>query len=160
MSHDKISISRTLAQIDAIPASHSIGVEALEKLGGPCVLDYLVREGDQLPKRGKRTFKAGKSLCAGAPGSMRFRLWEGGIKEPITDNRFIGVFEIKSCDFSDGVIAKGADLICDYEVLKLGQHNPRRNCPVYAPGYLQKRQKLLFTPRRPDRLHKGVQMAQ
>ena len=35
------------ASIDAIPASHSIGVEARDKVGGRLVLDYLVREGDQ-----------------------------------------------------------------------------------------------------------------
>jgi hypothetical protein len=44
------------------PASHSIGVEARDKIGGRLVLDYLVREGDQLPKKGKKTFKAGESL--------------------------------------------------------------------------------------------------
>lgn len=120
LTQDKISISRTAAQIDAIPASHSIGVEALEKIGGRFILDYLVREGDQLPKKGKKTFKAGESLRAGSAGSIKFKLWEGGIEDPVTDNRFIGMFEIKGSDFSDGVIAKGADLICDYEVLDSG----------------------------------------
>jgi len=120
LSQDKISISRTAAQIDAIPASHSIGVEALEKLGGRFILDYLVREGDQLPKKGKKTFKAGESLRSGAAGSIKFKLWEGGIEDPVSDNRFIGMFEIKGSDISDGVIAKGADLICEYEVLDSG----------------------------------------
>lgn len=120
LTKDKISISRTAAQIDAIPASHSIGVEALEKIGGRLVIDYLVREGDQLPKKGKKTFKAGESLRAGSAGSIKFKLWEGWIDDPITDNRFIGMFEIKGSDFSDGVIAKGADLMCEYEVLDSG----------------------------------------
>jgi molecular chaperone DnaK len=120
LSQDKIAISRTAAQIDAIPASHSIGVEALEKIGGRFILDYLVREGDQLPRKGKKTFKAGESLRAGAAGSIKFKLWEGGIEDPVSDNRFIGMFEIKGSDISDGVIAKGADLICEYEVLDSG----------------------------------------
>ena len=120
LSQDKIAISRTAAQIDAIPASHSIGVEALEKIGGRFIVDYLVRDGDQLPKKGKKTFKAGESLRAGAAGSIKFKLWEGGIEDPVSDNRFIGMFEIKGSDISDGVIAKGADLICDYEVLDSG----------------------------------------
>ncbi|MGK5035709.1 Hsp70 family protein [Janthinobacterium sp. LB3P118] len=120
LAQDRIVISRTAAQIDAIPASHSVGVEALEKMGGRLVLDHLVREGDQLPKKGKKTFKAAESLRAGAAGSIKLKLWEGGIEDPVSDNRFIGIFEIRGADFSDGVIAKGADLICEYEVLDSG----------------------------------------
>lgn len=42
LQQDKITITRTAATVDAIPASHSIAIEALEKLGGRPVLDYLV----------------------------------------------------------------------------------------------------------------------
>lgn len=120
LTQDKFTISRTAAQIDAIPASHSIGVEALDKIGGGTILEYLVREGDQLPQKGKKTFKALESLRAGAAGSIKFKIWEGNIQDPITDNRFVGVFEIKGSDLSDGVIGKGADLLCDYEILDSG----------------------------------------
>lgn len=120
LQDDKIVISRTAASIDAIPASHSIGVEARDKLGGRLVLDYLVREGDQLPKKGKKTFKTEESLKAGSTGSIKFKLWEGEISDPINDNRFIGMFEIKGSDFDDGVIAAGAEMICEYEVLDSG----------------------------------------
>jgi molecular chaperone DnaK len=120
LSEDKIVIVRTAASIDAIPASHSVGVEARDKVGGRLSLDYLVREGDQLPKKGKKTFKAGESLKAGSAGSIKFKLWEGDISDPINDNRFIGMFEIKGTDFDDDVIAAGAELICEYEVLDSG----------------------------------------
>lgn len=120
LREDKIVIARTAASIDAIPASHSVGVEARDKVGGRLSLDYLVREGDQLPKKGKKTFKAGESLKAGSAGSIKFKLWEGDISDPINDNRFIGMFEIKGTDFDDGVIAAGAELICEYEVLDSG----------------------------------------
>lgn len=120
LREDKIVIARTAASIDAIPASHSVGVEARDKVGGRLVLDYLVREGDQLPKKGKKTFKAGESLKAGSAGSIKFKLWEGEISDPISDNRFIGMFEIKGTDFDDGVIAAGAEMICEYEVLDSG----------------------------------------
>jgi len=120
LQDDKIVISRTAASIDAIPASHSIGVEARDKLGGRLVLDYLVREGDQLPKKGKKTFKTEESLKAGSTGSIKFKLWEGEISDPINDNRFIGMFEIEGSDFHDGVIAAGAEMICEYEVLDSG----------------------------------------
>lgn len=120
LREDKIVIARTAASIDAIPASHSVGVEARDKVGGRLSLDYLVREGDQLPKKGKKAFKAGESLKAGSAGSIKFKLWEGDISDPINDNRFIGMFEIKGTDFNDGVIAAGAELICEYEVLDSG----------------------------------------
>ena len=120
LREDKIVIARTAASIDAIPASHSVGVEARDKVGGRLSLDYLVREGDQLPKKGKKTFKAGESLKAGSAGSIKFKLWEGDISDPINDNRFIGMFEIKGTDFDDGVIAAGAELICEYEMLDSG----------------------------------------
>lgn len=117
---DRIVISRTAASIDAIPASHSIGVEARDKLGGRLILDYLVREGDQLPKKGTKTFKTEESLKAGSTGTIKFKLWEGSISDPINDNRFIGMFEIKGSDFDDAVIAAGAELICEYEILDSG----------------------------------------
>ena len=120
LAHNRLKIARTAAQIDAIPASHSLGVEAREKLGGQLVLDYLVREGEQLPKKGKKTFKAEESLRAGAPGSIKFKLWEGEIENPIHDNEFIGLFEIRGSDLSEGVIARGADLVCEYEMLDSG----------------------------------------
>src|SRR3546814_11362101 len=44
LREDKIVIARTAASIDAIPASHSVGVEARDKVGGRLRLDYLVRE--------------------------------------------------------------------------------------------------------------------
>ena len=120
LKEDKIVISRTAASIDAIPASHSIGVEAREKLGGRLVLVYLVREGDQLPKKGKKTFKTEESLRAGSTGSIKFKLWEGEIADAVNDNRFLGMFEIKGSDFDDGVIAAGAELVCEYEILDSG----------------------------------------
>jgi len=120
LKEDKIVIARTAASIDAIPASQSIGIEAREKLGGRLVLDYLVREGDQLPKKGKKTFKAEESLRAGSTGSIKFKLWEGEIADPVNDNRFIGMFEIKASDFDDGVIAAGAELVLEYEILDSG----------------------------------------
>ena len=120
LREDKIVISRTAASIDAIPASHSIGVEVHEKLGGRLVLDFLIREGDMLPKKDRKIFRTEESLKAGSVGSIKFKLWEGEISDPINDNRFIGLFEIKGADFVDGVIAAGAELICEYEVLDSG----------------------------------------
>ncbi len=120
LEQDKIVITRTAATVDAIPASHSVGIEVLEKLGGRPVLDYLVRSGDSLPKNGKKVLKAAESLKASATGSLNLKLWEGEIEDPITDNRPIGVLKISGSDFSDGVIPAGADLECEYEILDSG----------------------------------------
>lgn len=118
---DKIVIARTAASIDAIPASHSISIAAKEKIGGALTLVHLVKEGEQLPKKGKVTFKAEESLRAGSAGSLIFQLWEGDIREPIIDNRPIGSFKITGKDFEEGVITAGAELICEYEIQDSGR---------------------------------------
>src|SRR3546814_13630732 len=117
LREDKIVIARTAASIDALPASHSVGVEARDKVGGRLSLDYLVREADQLPKKGKKTFQAGEFLKAGSAGSIKFTLWEGDIYDTINDIRFIGMFEITGTAFADGVIAAGAELLCSSDML-------------------------------------------
>ena len=120
LEQDKIVITRTAAAVDAIPASHSVGVEVLEKLGGRPVLDYLVRSGDSLPKKGKKILKAAEALKSGASGSLNFKLWEGEIEDPLTDNRPIGVLKISGSDLEGDVIPAGADLECDFEILDSG----------------------------------------
>ncbi|NCB57889.1 MAG: Hsp70 family protein [Gammaproteobacteria bacterium] len=120
LEQDNIVITRTAATVDSIPASHSIAIAALDKVGGPQVLEYLVKSGDSLPKKGKKTFKAAESLKAGSTGSLNFALWEGEIEDPITDNRPIGVLKIAGSDFDDGIIPAGADLECEYEILDSG----------------------------------------
>jgi molecular chaperone DnaK len=120
LKEDRIVIARTAASIDGIPASHSIGIEVLSKIGGKPTLECLIAEGDQLPKKGKITFRAVESLKAGSAGSINFKVWEGDIKDPVSDNRFVGLFSIKGSDFENGVIPAGAELICDYEMLDSG----------------------------------------
>ena len=119
LKQDKIVITRTAATVDAIPASHSIGIEVLEKLGGAPTIEWLVRTGDQLPTKRTRIFKAGESLKASSTGSLNFKLLEGESDEP-SDNRFIGLLKITGDDFDDGVIPAGGDLQCDYEMLDSG----------------------------------------
>lgn len=120
LENNRIVITRTAATIDGIPASSSIGIEVNEK--GRAELEYLIHEGDQLPKKGTLKFKAKTSLRAGSSGEpFRFKIWEGEIKDPVTDNRFVGEFLIKGSDFDEGVISQGAELLCEYEVLDSGQ---------------------------------------
>ena len=116
----EITITKILATIGAIPASHSIGVEVVDKLGGVPVLEFLVNEGDALPKKGSITFKAGQTLKAGSNDSINIKLWEGDIQSPITDNRFIGVLKISGTSIDSGVVPTGADIECDYEMSDSG----------------------------------------
>jgi molecular chaperone DnaK len=120
LENNKLLITRTAVTIDAIPSSSSIGIEVLDKLGGRPVMEYLVREGDPLPKKCKKIFKASESLRAGGPGAIYFKVWEGEIEDPVTDNRFVGMLSITGADFDEGVISAGAELVCEYEVLDSG----------------------------------------
>lgn len=86
------------------------------------MLDFLVKEGDSLPKKGQKTYKAAESLKAGSNGVINFKLWEGDIDDPVTDNCPIGLFMIRGHDFESGVISAGADLICEREASGLRQH--------------------------------------
>lgn len=115
-----IVIIKTLATIGAIPASHSVGVEVVDKLGGVPVLEFLVNEGDALPKKGSIKFKAGQTLKAGTNDSINIKLWEGNIQSPINDNRFIGVLKIAGTDIDSGVVPTGADIECEYEMSDSG----------------------------------------
>ncbi len=135
LQNNKIAITRTAATVDAIPASSSIGIEVLDKLGGRPVLEYLVKEGESLPKKGKCIFKAGESLRAGSSGTFNFKIREGEIKDPVTDNRFIGLFSIKGTDFEDGVITAGADLVCDYEILDSGNVIIKVSVPIIGGSF-------------------------
>jgi molecular chaperone DnaK len=120
LESNKILITRTAATIDAIPSSSSIGIEVLDKLGGRPVMEYLVRVGEPLPQKGEKRFKATESLRAGGLGAIDFKIWEGEIEEPVTDNRFVGALSITGADFDEGVIAAGAELVCEYEILDSG----------------------------------------
>lgn len=121
LTQDRIVIARTAATVDSIPASHSIGIEVKDRAGGSTLLDWLVRAGDPLPVQGSRTYGAEETLKAGSAGSLNFRLWEGEIEDEVQDNRFIGCFRLSGHDFDDGVIAAGAELTLDYEILDSGQ---------------------------------------
>ena len=119
LEQDRIAITRTAATVDAIPASHSIGIEVLEKLGDSPTIDWLVRAGDRLPKKGTKNYKAAESLKAGSPISLNFKVLEGESNEP-SDNRLIGLLKISGKDFDDGVIPAGENLQCDFEMLDSG----------------------------------------
>lgn len=120
LSSDRLVIRRVPAAVRAIPASQAIALKVLDRVGGKAVPLYLVRENEQLPKRGTVSLRAGKRLIAGSGESLVFTLWEGDIPDPIEDNRYIGTYRIPGASFSSGVIAVGADILCEYEITEAG----------------------------------------
>lgn len=115
-----ISITKTVASINSITASHAIGVEILEKLGGSTTLEFIVKEDETLPKSGTINVRASKALRAGSDESINIKLWEGNILKPVDDNRFIGMLCISGTDFDSGVIPAGAIIECSYYISESG----------------------------------------
>ena len=121
IEQDKILITKTAATVDAIPASHSIALEVLDKPSDRQIPFYLIEKGESLPKKGSVELTADEELVAGSCASLKFILWEGTIENPIEKNRLIGCFKITGSDFDEGVISVGTDLICNYEILDSGE---------------------------------------
>lgn len=135
LEQDRIVVTRTASTIDAIPASHSVGIEVLERVGGRPVLEWLVRAGDPLPHRSQKTFKAAESLRAQSTGSLNFKLWEGEISDPISDNRMVGTFKVRGTDFEDGVISAGTEMVLDYEVSDSGAISVEVSVPTIQASF-------------------------
>ncbi|MBQ6582660.1 MAG: Hsp70 family protein [Mogibacterium sp.] len=132
---EEIVITRTLASIDAIPSSSSIAMEVIERLGGKSTLEFLVREGDPLPRKGSILVRAGQTVRAGSKEALNIRLWEGEIEPEISDNRFIGVLRISGKDIDAGVIPTGAEIECEYEVSDAGHIHLEASVPCIGATF-------------------------
>jgi molecular chaperone DnaK len=120
LATSRVVITKTAATVDAIPASHSIGMEVADRRGGRAGLLWLVRAGDPLPRRGVLKLRAAESLRAESDGSINLKLWEGEIEDRVSDNRFIGTMKIRGTDLDSGVIQAEAEILCQYEVADSG----------------------------------------
>ena len=109
-----------MAVIGTITASSPIAVKVLDRVGGKAVPVYLIEENDSLPRKGQVRFAAGQTVYAGSESALVFTLWEGGIKDPIEDNRYIGTYRISGKALPDGTVPVGAEIICDYEMSDSG----------------------------------------
>ena len=79
-----------------------------------------MEENDPLPKSGQITLVAGQTLHSGSEDALVFTLWEGGIKDPIEDNRYIGTYRVTGKSLPEGTVFAGAEIICDYEMSDSG----------------------------------------
>lgn len=148
LKQDVITIVRTAATIEGIPASHTISVITLDKVGGNEILDYLVREGENLPKEGKKIYKAAESIRAGSNKSLEFNLVEGDIESPARDNRPVGVFKVTGQDFDMGYITNGSDLEFDYKIGIDGSLNVQVSVPSIGATF--NHQVYINVAQRPD----------
>lgn len=121
LGNSRIIIAQTMATIGSIVASHSIGVEVrCNSDSSESTLEYLVREGDELPAKGIQYFRAAETIRAHSDNSINFKLWEGDIDTQVDDNRFIGCMTISGKDFDFGAIITGAQIICEYTISDSG----------------------------------------
>ena len=136
LENDTIFITQTFANVGALLAAHSIGVEVKERLGSSfSQLDYLVREGDTLPAKGQKKFRSGKKIRAGSDDSINFKLYQGEIADRIKDNLFIGALKISGEDFEFGTIIEGAEIICNYTIDDAGSINLEIEIPAIDESF-------------------------
>ena len=120
LSRDTVTITRTLATVQSIPASHSIAIKALDKVSGKAVPVFLIRQNDPLPFAGDISVLAGQRLPAGSEEALLFTLWEGEIEDPVEDNLYIGTYRIPGTMFSSGIISTGDEIRCHYTINESG----------------------------------------
>ncbi len=124
LEQDTIVVSRVSASVGAILASHSIGIEVKDSAFNDSVsLDYLVREGDKLPVKGTRKYKATETIKAGSENAIIIKMWEGDITDNISDNRYVGCMKLEGTDLEYGSIKAGAELLFNYTISEAGTVN-------------------------------------
>lgn len=136
LENNTIVITQTYANVSGLLANHSISVEVKERLGSSVSrLDYLVREGDTLPTKGTKKFRALKKIRAGSNDSINFKLWQGEIEDIPDENLFIGALKISGTDFDFGTIVEGAEIICNYTIDDAGSINLKVDIPVIGEEF-------------------------
>src|SRR3546814_6009109 len=60
-------------------------------------------------------FLADEAIKAGSQNSLDFKRLEGEIESPVTDNQWVSEVKSTGSELEQGRIAKGAELICEYE---------------------------------------------
>lgn len=115
-----IVISKVIASVSSIVSSQSIGIELMERVGTNTTLDFIVRDGERLPKHGSINLRSSSKIESGSDDSINIKLWEGEIQSPVEDNRFIGVLKISGTDFDYGCINIGDPIECEYHVYDSG----------------------------------------
>jgi molecular chaperone DnaK len=119
LEFNKINVLKVIGSVDSVTATNSIGLAVLGT-NKKETLEYLIRAGDPLPKKGKIKLKNSDPLSGNNSSSMtiNFKLYEGNVEDIVNDNRLIGCVKICNNDIENNVTLKsGTSMECMYEIL-------------------------------------------
>ncbi len=141
--HDHtLEITRVVAAAASIPAAQTIAVKALEHAHAQeNILLPLVSKGAALPASGQASFKSGRALKAGGPGSISFELFQVEYPERIDLNLCVGLFRINGTDLpNDQSIKAGDPIVFDWRmsdggILQATVHLPNNDLDLRVPRF-------------------------
>ncbi len=117
LEEERIVITRTMASVGSILASHTLAVEVRDSsLSEAISSDPLVKQGDKLPIKGNKRYKATEKIKAGSDDALILKIWEGEL-DNITDNKYVGCMKITGTDLEDyGSVKVGDDIDFEYTI--------------------------------------------
>ena len=121
LEENTVVITRTMASVGSILASHTLSVEVRESsLNDTISGDPLVKQGEKLPIKAVKRFKAAEKIKAGSEDSLVFKVWEGELTN-VSDNKFVGCMKITGEDLEDyGNVRVGDDIEFEYTINEAG----------------------------------------
>jgi len=134
-----LTIVRTHASAAGIPATQTLSVKVVEKVGGGehNTLEPLVTKGTPLPAEGTKRFKAATDVRGGEPTKLPIELFQQaeGVLEPEL-NLFVGSFVIDGqLDLERGeTLRKGDEIIIEWSI----DDNGILNCSIGLPSLSKK----------------------
>ena len=111
IKQDEIIFKKLDIFMDKIPSELSFALEVVRKIGGESDLEYLVKEGELLPKKGIEIFYAAESLESGSSNSLNFKLKETNARGIERNSELL----IRGRDLTEGTIPVNTPLKCSYE---------------------------------------------
>lgn len=99
-----------------IPSNRRMFVRALSRDGERYEAIELCNREGLLPLDGSFTVRSVKQLNPETDDSIQFKVFEGEIRDPITDNRFVGAIHLNSSQLGGKILRKGAELVCKFHM--------------------------------------------
>ncbi|WP_395015342.1 Hsp70 family protein [Dongia sp.] len=131
-----LTITRTHASAAGIPATQTISVKVVDKIGGAerNSLAALVKKGTPLPAEGTQSFRAAVDLRGGEPGEIAIELYQqrdDRVSDPEL-NLFVGSFVLKAQDDLERseILRKGEEVIIRWSM----DDNGLLNCSIDVPS--------------------------
>jgi len=117
----RILITRTQASAAGIPATHTISIKVLERVGSTRnILEPLVERGSLLPTSGTKAVRAARDMRAASSDHLSFDLFQDEYSEDPNLNLHIGSFQIDGTDFHEGLVRTGDEIILKWSMSDSG----------------------------------------